>query len=101
MTATIGSFLLGTRRGARLRSWYQDVFGGVDAEHGTLRFGDVLLAIDERPDVLVRCVEPTRLSIAFCVPNFAATADRLDALGVRWFGQHTVTDPDGNLVHLT
>src|SRR5947208_1274334 len=100
MAPTIGSFLLGTRHGVRLRSWYQDVFDGVEAEHSMLRFGDVLLAIDERPDLRFTSAEPTRLTIAFCVPNLAATADRLDALGVRWFGQHTVADPDGNLVHL-
>jgi hypothetical protein len=98
--AAIGSFLLGTRRAEQLRWWYEEAFAGVPAHHGGLRFGDVVLAIDERPDVLPVTPEPMRLSLAMRVPNLEATAARLDALGTVWHGPSMVADPDGNLVHL-
>lgn len=98
--AAIGSFLVGTRRAERLRWWYQEAFAGVPEHHGGVRFGQVVLAIDERPDVSLVSAEPMRLAITMRVPNLDATAARLDALGTVWLGTSTVTDPDGNLVHL-
>jgi len=109
----IGTILLGTRDPERLRSWYKRAFGvTADPFDRFLRFGEVGVLIDSRPDVAASTAEPGRVILNLHVPDAPAVARHLDAamnvtwvapLEYRerpgaWFG--TVADPDGNYVQI-
>jgi hypothetical protein len=96
MTATpaLGSILLGSADPARLREWYQAVFG-------------LDVPVVHRPELPPRAVEPQRMVPIIVVADAADVESRLIARDTVWVREletgpwgiiGTVLDPDGNLV---
>jgi Glyoxalase-like domain len=105
----IGSILLASTKPQRLQDWYLAAFDPEVNVDGFLLFGPVALLIDYRDDIADRAAEPGRIILNIHVDNAAATATRLDEVGVAWIAPledrgdgwfATLTDPDGNIVQI-
>ena len=109
----LASVLLASTNPERLHEWYVAVLDpSEDAkvdQYRMLKFGEVYVVIDTRPDIGDKNPEPGRMILNFDVEDARAIAARLDDMGAEWlapledrdgslFG--TVIDPDGNYVQI-
>jgi predicted enzyme related to lactoylglutathione lyase len=115
MATTLASILLSSTDPERLGAWYASALEpDTDTKQGAYRilgFGGFFLLIDTRGDIGATNLEPGRVILNFEVTDAAATAAKLDELGVSWHAPledrdgdgtffATAIDPDGNYVQL-
>ncbi len=101
----VDSVLLASRQARRLHAWYEhglrpDASVSVDGYH-IVRFGMVEIMIDQRDDVAVKAVEPTRHIINIVVDDArAALAALTRVVGVGTVVISAVEERDGDLFAL-
>jgi predicted enzyme related to lactoylglutathione lyase len=104
-----GAVLLGTADPERLRAWYSAALQTEPDECGLFDLGGFGVLIDRRDDVAGTNLEPTRVALKVYVDDAPALAERFEAAGgvvlpaaddaePGSFG--TVSDPDGNRLHI-